>query len=99
MRVSLTEHGGLAAAVHRAAPARVADAGALPPAQARELARLVRAALDAPAGAAAGPGRARDAMSYTVTVEQDTGTTVLTGSDTAASAEFAELVQWLRQHT
>ncbi|HEX8346000.1 MAG TPA: protealysin inhibitor emfourin [Actinoplanes sp.] len=106
MRVILKEHGGLAAAINRHAPARVADTRSLPADQAAELDRLVRAALSAAAGQpadpnaspAAGPGTARDAMSYTVIVEDAAGTSVLTGSDTAASQQFSELLRWLQDH-
>jgi hypothetical protein len=98
MRVTLREHGGLAAAINRSAVARVADTRSLPAGQAAELVRLVTAALDAAAGPPAGPGRGRDAMSYTVTVEDSAGSRVLTGSDLDASPEFAELLQWLQDH-
>ncbi len=55
MRVTLKVHGGLAAAINHTAPAQVADTRSLPLEQARELARLVTAAL----GTAVGPaGRA-----------------------------------------
>ena len=102
MRVMLKEHGGLAAAINRNAPARVADTRSLPADQAAELDRLVRAALsaaaDRTASPATGPGAARDAMSYTVIVEDAAGTSVLNGSDTAASQQFSELLRWLQDH-
>ncbi|MEV4641736.1 protealysin inhibitor emfourin [Actinoplanes sp. NPDC049548] len=97
MRVSLREHGGLAAAVHRNTPARVADTTLLPAGQAAELARLASAALGAEPGPPAGPDPARDGMSYTVTIEDDT-THVLTGSDTGASPQLAELVRFLQEY-
>jgi hypothetical protein len=98
MRVTLQEHGGLAAAINRAAAVRVADTRSLPAAQAEELTRLVAAALDTAAGPPTGPGRGRDAMSYTVTVEDSAGTRVLTGSDLDAPREFTELLRWLQDH-
>ncbi|MFI7601441.1 protealysin inhibitor emfourin [Actinoplanes sp. NPDC049681] len=98
MRVTLQEHGGLAAAINRVAAVRVADTRLLLPEQAEELARLTDAALGTDAAPPAGPAAARDAMSYTVTVE-DAGTTrVLTGSDTDASPQFAHLVRFLQDH-
>jgi hypothetical protein len=37
-------------------------------------------------------------MSYTITVERDGKTSTLFGSDTAASAQFADLLAWLEAH-
>ena len=99
MRVTLRVHGGLAAAINRNAPAQVADTRSLPAEQALELTRLVTAALDTAAAPPAQPGRGRDAMSYTVTVEDSAGTRVLTASDLDASPEFTDLLHWLQNHT
>jgi hypothetical protein len=98
MRVTLAAHGGLAAGLnlHRAPDA--VDTDELPAAEARELDRLVDAALGAGAHRPAGSGPAPDAMSYTVTVQTGGATSTLSGSDTASSAEFAELVAWLQAH-
>ncbi|MEV8504839.1 protealysin inhibitor emfourin [Actinoplanes sp. NPDC051475] len=103
--MTLQEHGGLAAAINRVAAVRVADTRLLPPQQAEELARLAEAALgtDAappagPAASSAGRGAARDAMSYTVTVEDTGATRVLNGSDTDASPQLADLVRFLQDH-
>jgi hypothetical protein len=96
MRVTLAVHGGLAAGINLQRPPREVDAETLPPAEAQELARLVDAALAAPP-----PGPARpvpDAMSYTVTVERDGTTAVLSASDTSMSAEFADLLGWLEKY-
>jgi hypothetical protein len=98
MRVTLKEHGGLAAAINRTAAGLVADTRSLPAEQAETLVRLVTAALDTATGPPAGPGRGRDAMSYTVTVESDAGTRTLTGSDLEASGEFTALLRWLQDH-
>jgi hypothetical protein len=98
MRVTLKMHGGLAAAINRNAPAQVADTRSLPAEQARELTRLVTAALGTAAGPPPGPGRGRDTMSYTVTVEDSVGTRLLTASDLDASPEFTALLHWLREH-
>jgi hypothetical protein len=51
-----------------------------------------------PATAAEGGSPARDAMSYTITVDQGDTTTVLTTSDTAASRADADLLAWLEAH-
>jgi hypothetical protein len=42
------------------------------------------------------PGQARDAMSYTMTIEEDGAeTTVITQSDINMSPAFADLMQWI----
>ena len=97
MRVTLTARGGLAAAINLHRPPRVVDTGTLPAEQARELSRLVDAAAAA-RPQPAGPGAARDAMTYTIAVQRTGATTVLTGSDTSAPPEFAELLAWLERH-
>jgi len=62
------------------------------------LARLVAAAKTAPAAEEGGPGRARDAMSYSITVEDGDRPTVLRQSDTTMSPAFAALLDWLERH-
>ncbi|MEU2224848.1 protealysin inhibitor emfourin [Streptomyces sp. NPDC018347] len=96
MKVTLARHGGQAAALRLRLPPEVLDTDALPEGAAAELARLVAAA--GPAAGAEGTGRARDAMSYTITVEDDGRSTVLTQSDTTMSREFAALLRWLERH-
>ena len=96
MRVTLAAHGGLAAGINLRRTPQVVDTGALPVAQARELDRLVDAAVNAGTHRPAGSGPAPDAMSYTITVQRGDASSTLTGSDTASSAEFAELVAWLQ---
>jgi hypothetical protein len=98
MRVTLAAHGGLAAGLNLRRPPRAVDTDELPPAQADELERLVDAALDAGTHRPPGSGPAPDAMSYTITVERDGKTSTLSGSDTAASAQFADLLAWLEAH-
>ncbi|MFF5537158.1 protealysin inhibitor emfourin [Streptomyces cinerochromogenes] len=100
MKVTLARHGGLAAAIHLRRPPTVVDTDALPDSAAAELAGLVAAAVPGTAGEeGAGPGRARDAMSYTVTVEEGGRSTELTQSDTTMSPEFAALLSWLEKHS
>jgi hypothetical protein len=89
MKVTLQEYGGIAAGIRR--PPRTLDTATLAPAQAEELTRLVFAATAASAGGDAGPGRARDAMSYEMTIEDGGRHTVLRGADNAMSPAFAEL--------
>jgi hypothetical protein len=96
MKVTLTKHGGLAAGIRR--PPRIVDTDTLPKPAAVELARLVAAVKAVPAAEEDGPGRARDAMSYTITVEDDGRPTVLSQSDTTMSPAFAGLLNWLEKH-
>lgn len=97
MRVALATHGGQAAAINLRLPPRVLDTGSLPPDAARELRRLVAAA-SAESGGTRRPGSARDAMSYTITVEDGPDSRTLTGSDTAMSPAFADLLSWIERH-
>ncbi len=96
MKVTLAEHGGLAAGVRRLP--RVVEADALPKAAAAELTRLVADAKAASGVQQDGPGRARDAMSYTITIEDGGGPTVLRQSDMTMSPAFAALLTWLKRH-
>jgi hypothetical protein len=98
MRISLVKHGGQAAGMFLGRPARVLDANTLPPAAAEELARLVEAAKAMSGAAELGPGRARDAMSYTITVEDSGHQTILKQSDTTMSPAFAALLASLERH-
>lgn len=97
MKVTLRQHGGLAAGIARA-PAMV-DSASLPPAAKAELDRLVATERGKPASSLAAPGRARDAMSYAITIERDEETIVLRQSDVDMSPEFAALLDWLRRRT
>ncbi|GIF13822.1 protealysin inhibitor emfourin [Actinoplanes teichomyceticus] len=98
MRVSLSTRGGLAAAITRRLPPRVADTDRLPPEAAGELRRLadaVRADRDGPGR----PGPAvRDAMSYTIIIEDAAGSTTRTATDTAMSPAFGALLGWLERN-
>ncbi|MEV6684629.1 protealysin inhibitor emfourin [Streptomyces sp. NPDC051130] len=96
MKVSLATHGGLAAASNLRRPPEVLDTDDLPEDAAAELTRLVAAAVPAPE--VERPGRARDAMSYTITVEDGGRSTVLKQSDAAMTRAFAALLTWLRDH-
>ena len=99
MRISLAKHGGLAAGMSLGCLPWVLDTNTLPPAAAEELARLVEAARATPQAAEAGPRRARDAMSYTIMVEDSGNQTVLSGSDTDMSPAFGKLLASLERHT
>lgn len=96
MKVTLAQHGGLAAGIRR--QPQVLDAHALPTEAAGELAKLVAAARAVPRPQENGPGRTRDAMSYTITVEDNGEPTLLRGSDTNMSPAFAALLDWLQRY-
>ncbi|KJY21665.1 MULTISPECIES: protealysin inhibitor emfourin [Streptomyces] len=96
MRVTLESYGGLAAAANLRRRPNVLNTDDLPESAAAELARLVAAAVAMPEEEP--DGRARDAMSYVITVDDGGRSTVLTQSDTAKSPAFAALLAWLRVH-
>ncbi|MFB7253971.1 protealysin inhibitor emfourin [Streptomyces nojiriensis] len=96
MKVTLETYGGLAAAADFRRRPQVLDTVDLPEGPATELARLVAAAVAMPAEA--DTGRARDARSYRITVEEDGRPTLLEQSDSAMTPAFAALLTWLRRH-
>ncbi|WP_327180754.1 protealysin inhibitor emfourin [Streptomyces sp. NBC_01334] len=93
--MSLETYGGLAAATNLRRPPEVLDTDALPETAAAELAQLLAAAASMPQGDQA--GRARDAMSYTITVDDGDRVTVLEQSDAAMTPAFAALLTWLKR--
>jgi Emfourin len=98
MKVTLSTHGGLAAGIRR--PPLIVESSTLPKGAAAELAQLVAAVKAAPSVKEERPGRARDAMSYTITIEEDGGErSVINQSDTAMSPSFAALLEWLDRHS
>ncbi|MER5202352.1 protealysin inhibitor emfourin [Streptomyces sp. NPDC002825] len=96
MKVTLEAYGGLAAVLDSRRRPEVLDTDALPENAAGELARLVAAAVSMPVEG--DDGRARDAMSYTITVEDGDRATVLEQSDGAMTPAFASLLTWLKKH-
>jgi len=98
MKINLAKHGGQAAGMFLGRPPRVLDTDTLPPSARKECAKLVEAAKAPAASLGAGPGRARDAMSYTITVEDSGQQTVLTQTDTTMSPAFRSLLVWLERY-
>ena len=96
MKITLVQHGGLAAGIRR--KPQVLDAHALPTEAAGELGKLVAVAKAEPRPEENEPGRARDAMSYTITVEDGGEPTLLRGSDTNMSPAFAALLDWVEKY-
>ncbi|KRD09222.1 hypothetical protein ASE41_29825 [Streptomyces sp. Root264] len=100
MKITLVTDGGLAATVLADLPPQVLDTDTLPDGAAAEMHRLVSAAARSVAEGTEEPSSlARDAMSYSITVEEGGHASVLVQSDTTMSAEFAALLRRLRQHT
>jgi len=97
MKVIFAQYGGQAAGIYQQRPPLVIDTLALDEDKANELKDLVAAASSAPPRAP-NLGRARDEMSYKITIEQDGRETVLSQSDTTMSAEFGKLLAWLRNY-
>src|SRR5919112_1169836 len=87
MKVTLATHGGLAAGINIRLPPRVVDTETLPRPAAAELSRLVAAA-KAVNASPAGDERVRDAMSYTITVEEHGQSTTLAQSDVTLPLRF-----------
>ncbi|KOV99424.1 hypothetical protein ADK65_18095 [Streptomyces sp. NRRL B-1140] len=92
----MEEYGGLAAVIDSRRRPKVLDTDALPENAAAELDQLVAAAVSMPM--ADDDGRARDAMSYTITIEDGDRVTALEQSDGAMSPAFASLLTWLRKY-
>ncbi|MDH6229030.1 protealysin inhibitor emfourin [Streptomyces sp. MJP52] len=99
MKVTLATDGGLAATVLADLPPQVLDTDTLSEEAAAELERLVSAAARSVAEGTEEPaGPARDAMTYSITVEEGGRTSVLVQSDTTMSPEFAALLRRLKEH-
>ncbi|MET7682329.1 protealysin inhibitor emfourin [Streptomyces sp. NPDC005423] len=96
MKVTWETYGGQAAAVRLGLPPQSLNSDALPEDSAEELDRLVAAAV--PEAEEKRPSRARDAMSYTITVEDGGRSTAVTRSDATMTPAFAALLSWLEQH-
>jgi hypothetical protein len=94
MKVTLSKAGGWTAGMRL--PPQVVDSAQLPRKDADELARLVRAATAAPS-IESGPGQARDALSYTITIEDRGKPAVLHASDVSKAPEVAALLDWIEK--
>lgn len=97
MKVTLAQHGGQAAAINLRRPPRVVDTATMRADEAAELASLVADAAAAPVGPGTAPGKAADAMSYTITIEDGGRQTALSQSDTTMSEAFGKLLAWLQR--
>jgi hypothetical protein len=98
MKVSLATHGGQIASINLGRRPQVVDSSSLPVSEAEELAHLVAAAKTSQPARDVSRGLARDAMSYTITIEEDGSTVTLDQSDMTASSAFIALRDWIRAH-
>jgi len=98
MRLTLNTRGGIAAAIRQ--PPRVLDSSSLDAGLASRLDHLVESA-KAVTPTTAGPAHhTPDAMSFTITVEKDAGLPhVLQASDNDMASEFADLLDFVMEHT
>jgi hypothetical protein len=99
MKVTLAQHGGMAAGILLNRPPLAIDAEALDESKAAELKDLVAAAMSATSAPASRPAKTRDEMSYTITIEDGGHKTVLLQSDLGMTGEFRKLLSWLRQNS
>jgi|SRR5467141_1778192 len=97
MKIILAQHGGQVAGINLNRPSQIIDSAALDGPKAAELKGLVAAATSAPSSATRS-GKARDEMSYTITINDQGRETVLSQSDTTMSADFGKLLAWLQHH-
>lgn len=96
MRVKLAKHGGFAATIGH--PEQIVDSGQLDPQQAAKLREAVKAAVAARPNLQATPKRAvPDAMTYTITVDEENQSTTLKSSDADMPPEFANLLEELER--
>lgn len=98
MKVSVNTYGGQVATMNRRP--LVLDSSDLGVEGQQELRRLVAAASRAyeRAPTPGGPDSTRDAMSYSITVDDGGTSQVLEATDGSVSAEFAELRRFVRTH-
>lgn len=93
MKITLSQHGGLAAFIKR--PPIILDTGALDERTRARVEELARAALRSPPAQAAPKP---DEISYAVQVEDGEQTAVLRGTDTAQAPDFCRLVQAVKKY-
>lgn len=96
MKVTIKESGGLAPGMRRRE--QTIESESLPKAKAEELARLVEAAKYSRTSEAESDKRGRDAVSYTIHVEDQGESTELKQSDTTITQPVAELIEWVGQN-
>jgi len=98
MRVTLRKHGGLAGAIYLNAPATVVDSNDLAPQAADELARLAELARRLNETVEESSVTGADQMSYTISIEDDKGSTSLHQYHSRMAPAFRALKDWLEAH-
>ncbi len=93
MQITLKKHGGHTAGM-RQVPKSI-DVDTLEHGSATKVTELVTAALQSPPAATS--RAVADAISYSIIIDQDNGSTTLKQSDASMSAPFAELLEFLEQ--
>jgi hypothetical protein len=91
MKITLETHGGLAAGINMQMPPAVIDLDQMPKADADAIRQLVADA-QASAPSTRGTGQAADAMSYTITIDDDGEYQVLRQSDVTMTPAFSALL-------
>jgi hypothetical protein len=95
--ISLMIYGGLAGGISR--PALVIDWAELSPKAQTEVVCLIDALKASPPPSVTGPGLARDAMGYVITIHQSNGQNLeFEATDATQNAAFAALLQWIQHH-
>lgn len=97
MKITLATRGGIAAAINRQRAPRTLSVESLPASEAAALAQLVDAAKQS-VPEATGSRAMPDGMSYTITVDDEHGQTVLRQSDADLTPQFSELLGTLERH-
>ena len=95
MKITLMKEGGMAGMPH---PHRVFDSTTLPKPAAGELTQLVSAAKAGMNTGKRDAAKARDAMTFTITVEDGSAPTVISQTDMNMSPAFAALLGCLERH-
>ena len=96
MKVILSQHGGQGAGLYMQRAPTVIDSTSLDEAHRKELDRLISGARTASAPATS--SRARDEMSYTITIQDGPHDLVLSGTDTTMTPQFGSLLTWLQRY-
>ena len=96
MKVILSQHGGQGAGIYMQRAPTVIDSASLGEAERKELDSLVSGARKAPARPSS--PKARDEMSYKVTIQDEGAEVVLSQTDTSMTPEFGQLLGWLQRY-
>ena len=96
MKVTIRESGGFAPGLRK--QPKTIESSELSEEKAAELGRLVEAARSSETEEPARPGRSRDAVNYTITVEDEGDAVELKRSDADLPQPVADLIEWIDQN-